>query len=108
MTEGCEFRDLYDQYDALGVSIVGVSFDSPAENKLFSFNNSFQYELWTDAERELALHYGAASFAQQPFATRHTVVLDDYGRWILTYAGVGNTVQHPNDVLADLTAIFSQ
>ena len=106
MTEGCEFRDLYEEYAALNVEIIGVSFDAPAQNKLFSFNNSFQYALWSDLERELAVHYGAASSSEQAFAARHTVVLDEYGRWMLTYPNVSNTTQHPNDVLADLKLIF--
>ena len=106
MTEGCEFRDRYEEFAALGVEVVGVSFDSPAENKAFALNNSFQYELWSDLDAELAVHYGAASSSEQAFASRHTVVLDEYGRWMLTYSNVSNTVQHPNDVLADMAAIL--
>jgi len=106
MTEGCEFRDLYSDFAALGVEIVGVSFDAPAQNKVFALNNNFQYELWSDIERSLALNYGAAEFMEQAFANRHTVVLDEYGRWMLTYENVMNTIQHPNDVLSDLQLIF--
>jgi peroxiredoxin Q/BCP len=107
MTEGCEFRDLYEEFSALGVEIIGVSFDSVAENKLFSVNNNFQYELWSDLERSLGMFYGAAISSEQAFANRHTVVLDEYGRWMLTYKDVLNTIQHPNDVLSDLKAILN-
>ncbi|MBW2258134.1 MAG: redoxin domain-containing protein, partial [Deltaproteobacteria bacterium] len=30
--EGCGYRDLQEQFDALGVRIVGVSFDAPEKN----------------------------------------------------------------------------
>ena len=54
----------------------------------------------------MALVYGAATTASQSHADRVTVVLSPTGEWILKYADVGNTIQHPRDVLADLTKIL--
>ena len=108
MTEGCEFRDLHDQFQALGVRIIGTSFDQPAENKAFATVNNFPYRLFSDQQRELALHFGAASSASAFFADRDTVVIDPEGRWILRYDNVNNTKQHPNDVLADMTLILGE
>ncbi|MFT5430002.1 MAG: peroxiredoxin Q/BCP [Myxococcota bacterium] len=108
MTEGCEYRDLFEQFQALGVDIIGTSFDKPAENKSFSFVNNFQYPLFSDADRELALHFGAASSANQFWADRITVVLDPDGRWILRYEDVFNTKEHPNEVLADMQKILGE
>ena len=107
MTEGCEFRDLHDQFEALGVTIYGCSFDLPAENAAFTLANQFQYRLFSDPERAMALHYEAASSPSQWFADRTTVVLDPYGRWVLQYPSVGNTKAHPNEVLADMTALVA-
>ena len=103
MTEGCEFRDLYPQFQALNVEIVGVSFDHPTENKAFANVNNFQYDLLSDQEHVMTKYYGA--YSNPIFANRETVILDPTGRWVLTYPTVGNTKQHPNDVLADLIAI---
>lgn len=69
---------------------------------MFKANESFEYPLWSDVNRELALHFGAASNAKQFFADRITVVLDPYGRWVLTYAPGGNLYLHPQDVLDDV------
>ena len=107
MTEGCEFRDLHDQFEALGVVIYGASFDKEAENKAFWTVNTFQYDLFSDHDRELALHYGAAKTKGQVFADRITVVLDPSGDQRLFYNVGFNVKQHPNDVLADLTKILA-
>jgi len=89
----------------LGVQIIGVSFDKPAENKLFQTNNNYEYELWSDLEREVALYYGAASSTSAFFADRITVVVAPDGEWVLTYPSV-KPGQHPQDVLNDMTAII--
>ncbi len=105
MTEGCGFRDHYAQLQALGVALYGVSFDKPAENKLFSFNNSFPFRLLSDPKRELALAYGAASTAGQLFADRVSVVLTPAGRWLVRYPDV-DVVAHPQQVVDDVRAIL--
>jgi peroxiredoxin len=87
------------------VKIVGVSFDSPEANRAFAEEEGFQYELWSDPERELALHYGAASSASQAWADRVTVLLHTDGSVMLTYPSV-NVGIHPGQVLADATAIY--
>lgn len=107
MTEGCAFRDRYDQFQALGVNVFGASFDQPAENKAFSSSNSFQYTLLSDLDRVLALHFGAATSQGQFFASRVTAVIDPQGRWRLSYPNVNNTEQHPEDVLTDMTKILA-
>jgi peroxiredoxin len=86
---------------------VGASFDQPAKNALFKSNNNFQYPLWSDTGRELALAYGAATSKSQKNAKRITVILDPQGTWVLFY-DVGFTfANHPQNVLDDMTAILS-
>jgi len=89
----------------LGVEVVGVSFDAPATNAVFKLNEQFQFPLWSDTERALAINYGAASSKSAFIANRVTVVLDDKGRWILNYPTV-NPSTHPAEVLSDLKAIL--
>ncbi len=106
MTEGCEFRDLHDQFKALGVTIYGASFDKPAENKAFKTANKFQFDLFSDTERQLALHYGAATATTDKTAKRITVLLDPSGDQRLLYDVGFNVLQHPSDVLADMQKIL--
>ena len=104
--EGCGYRDLQSEFDALGVVIVGASFDSPAANQAFAEAEGFLYELWTDGDRTLALTYGAASSASASFASRRTVLLDDNGDLLLEY-NVGSAIAtHPAQVLEDCELIF--
>ena len=84
---------------------MGVSFDKPAKNAVFKLNEKFQFPLWSDNDRELAIHYGAAASKAAFFASRVTVVLDDKGRWILNYPKV-SPAKHPQEVLDDLKAIL--
>jgi peroxiredoxin len=104
--EGCGYRDLQDQFDALGVTIVGASFDSPSENQGFKDEEGFEYELWSDLGRELALHYEAASSESQNNADRRTVVLDAQGRQLLRYDPGLNFGAHPAEVLEDCQTLF--
>lgn len=85
---------------------MGVSFDAPPQNKLFSENNEFQYPLWTDQQKELALHYGAANSPTAFIAARVTVVLDATGHAVLSYEPTGDLSEHPAKVLEDCQKIF--
>ena len=83
-----------------------MSFDSPEENRAFAEKREFRFELWTDVDRTLALHYGAATASDAKLARRTTVVLDAEGRQLLLYPGVINVGAHPAAVLEDCQRLF--
>jgi peroxiredoxin len=85
---------------------VGASFDSWSENQAFAEENELQFELWSDPNRELALHFGAADSDSDLFADRETMVLDEQGRLCLVYRDV-MTDPHPAEVLADVTLLLA-
>jgi peroxiredoxin Q/BCP len=87
------------------VRIVGVSFDSPADNQTFAVNQNWTFELWSDEAKALALYYGAAQDASQPVPTRITKVLDPQGALVLEYPKV-DPATHPQEVLEDCRALF--
>ena len=70
-------------------------------------SEGFEYELWRDDDKTLALHYGAIESTSSSYPSRITVLLDSDGNHILSYAvdmfGIGD---HPEDVLEDCEAIF--
>ena len=88
--------------------MLGVSFDSPSNNKIFHTNEEFQFDLLSDVERELGLYYGAADNANQFFASRVTVILDDKGEWVLHYPSdkIGPLYAHAQMVLDDLAILL--
>lgn len=83
-----------------------MSFDKPAKNAQFKAADKFEFPLWTDAKRELALAWGAADSPSQLFADRVTVLLDPAGTRILHYNVVFNIASHPQEVLDDCKAIL--
>ncbi len=103
--EGCGYRDLYDQFEARGVSIVGVSYDSPEANLAWAIDEGFQYELWTDTNRELATAYGAGPTLSA--AKRVTMLLDSDGDLVLEYLNVNAEIgTSPQLLLADIDALW--
>ena len=84
-----------------------MSFGDPEVLRSWSDEEGFQYELWRDDDKTLALHYGAIDSASSFFPDRISVLLDAEGNHILTYEvdmfGIGD---HPADVLEDCQALF--
>ncbi len=89
------------------MQIVGVSFGSPDELTEWAEEEGFEYELWQDQDRTLAMHYGAVTSTSDWVPSRITILLDGDGNHILSYEvdafGIGD---HPADVLEDCQAIF--
>ena len=84
---------------------MGVSFDPYGENEAWAIDEGFQFELWTDEARELALHYGAATSATQGAASRYSFLIDSDGKLLLEYKQV-STGTHPAQVLSDCEILF--
>ncbi len=83
-----------------------MSFDDPDENADWREEEGFEYELWSDADRVLALAYGAASSSSQTIASRITVILDADGVLVLEYLSDINLGTHPIEVLEDCEILF--
>ena len=103
--EGCGYRDRQQDFDALGVRIIGVGFDTPEKNQSWAEDEGFAFELWTDDDKTLAVHYGAASGPSAPVPNRVTRVLDGNGDLVLEYR-VTAIDAHPEKVLEDCRLLF--
>jgi peroxiredoxin len=104
--EGCGYRDLQHEFSALGVAIVGVSFDAPADNQAWREDEGFEFELWTDQARELALYYGASTDVSDGAPDRITVLLDPLGNVALEYRESVDVGTHPDHVLEDCRTLW--
>lgn len=82
-----------------------MSFDDPSKNQQWAIDQGFQYDLWSDEGRELALYYGAATSQTQGAASRVTRLLDADGTLLLEYNSVSTTTS-PGLILDDCEAIF--
>jgi peroxiredoxin len=94
------------EFDALGVQIVAVGFDSPADNQAWAVDEEYTYEIWTDDNHTLAFTYGSVTSKSASTPGRVTVMLDGQGDLVLEYAAGLNISTHPEEVLADAQALF--
>ena len=85
--------------------IIGVSFNEPSSLQSWKDQEGFQYEVWSDTDKTLSIHYGAASGKTAFFPSRVTMLLDAEGNLLLEYLSV-SPGGHPQDVLDDCQQIF--
>ena len=81
--------------------ILGVSFDTPAENKAFAEKQGFHYPLLCDTARDFALAYGAIPDKSSANANRVGIVIDPEGKIREWHAAVGAKT-FPQELLARL------
>jgi peroxiredoxin Q/BCP len=99
--EGCTLRDDYSAYQKANVQIVGVSFDTPAENAKFAAKYHFPFKLLSDTTHELAVEVGAAASTSQKWAHRISYLIGPDGKVLKAYDNV-NPATHASQVLADI------
>jgi peroxiredoxin Q/BCP len=59
--------------------VLGVSFDSPADNKAFAEKFKFPFRLLSDPERKMGLAYKACDDPSAQYARRYTYVIGPDG-----------------------------
>lgn len=59
---------------------MGVSFDTPDDNKKFAEKFSFPFPLLCDVDRQIGLAYGAADSEKDEYARRIAYVIDEEGK----------------------------
>lgn len=80
--------------------VLGVSFDSPSDNRAFREKFDFPYDLLSDTGKSASVAYGAAATdAARP--SRVSVLIGPDGRIAASYGSV-TPADHPAQVLADL------
>jgi thioredoxin-dependent peroxiredoxin len=71
--EGKEFRDSFEQFEALDCVVVGVSTDSAERHRAFAEKHALPFILLADEEGKLATAFGVF---KGKYAARSTFVLD--------------------------------
>jgi len=99
--EGCGFRDNFTEYEKRGVQVLGVSFDTPAENAAFVKKFSFPFPLLCDVKREIGVAYGAAPDKNAKYAERISYVIGPDGK-IEQAIGKVQAKSHPTELLGTL------
>ena len=58
-TQLCTMRDSFGYYEGLGAEVVGISVDSPFTLAKFKEDNTYQFPLLSDFNKEVSQAYGA-------------------------------------------------
>lgn len=84
--------------------MLGISFDTPEENRAFKEKFDFPYDLLCDTERKVGLAYGATESTEGGYPARISYLIDPDGNIAKVYEKVV-PAEHPAQVLADLAAL---
>jgi peroxiredoxin Q/BCP len=74
--ESCHFRDLRQEFEALGARPVGISMDSADRQAQFSKKNSLDFPLLADVDGEVAHRYGVKRSLSLLKVKRATFIID--------------------------------
>jgi|SRR5690348_4033771 peroxiredoxin Q/BCP len=99
--EGRGLRDHREYFDQSGIEIVGISFDSVADNAAFARQHNLGFPLLSDTTHEVALAYGACDSLKARYAERISFLIDADGRIERVYDQV-DPRDHAAKVLANL------
>jgi peroxiredoxin Q/BCP len=86
------------------VAIVGISFDTPEDNRAFAEENSFPFRLLSDVDREVGRLYDTVRAPEESspdYAKRRTYLIDPEGVVRKSYR-VTDISAHPDQVLDDV------
>lgn len=81
--------------------MIGVSFDTPAENAAFAKKFNFPFPLLSDTDRKLGMSYGACDSPKDEYARRIAYVIDENGKILQAHPKV-DARAYPKEQLASL------
>lgn len=81
--------------------LIGITFSLPEDLKRWAEETGLATDLLCDADRTVAMAYGAAESADQERPTRVSVLIGPDGRVVKVYPKP-DAEQHPEEVLRDL------
>lgn len=105
-TEACGFRDVYDEFEARGVTVFGVSDDPVSDLKSFADDYDLPFRLLSDEDGSVASafdSYGEKNMFGNTFdgVFRNTYVVGPEGEIVRAYEGV-SPEGHAETILDEL------
>ena len=81
--EACSIRDGYAAYKDNNIVVLGISYDSPKDQKAFQEKYHLPFLLLSDSTKKTAKAYGAyQSFINALFPARKTFLINEEGRTV--------------------------
>jgi peroxiredoxin Q/BCP len=104
--EACSFRDDYSAYENVGVTILGVSPDSPRSHTKFKEKYQIPFTLLADEDHKVSEEYGVwgkKKFMGREYDGIHrtTFIIDENGQIKKVFENV-KPANHSEEILAEL------
>jgi peroxiredoxin Q/BCP len=96
--EACAFRDVWAQYEAAGVLVIGVSTQDLESKRAFAEKHKLPFPLVADTDESWAKSFGVA--VNGGYASRVSFLLDSSGKIAKVYPDVDPGV-HAQQILED-------
>ena len=81
--QACSIQANWDVFTKQGITVLGISYDSPKSHKQFSKKYNLRFNLLSDSNKKVAKLYGACRYAlgfmPMPFPRRKTFIIDPSG-----------------------------
>jgi peroxiredoxin Q/BCP len=104
-TEAHNFQRDLAQYQAKGVTILGVSADTADSHKKFCTQEGLNFKLLSDADHKVSEEYGSImNLGVKKLSARHTFIINPGGVIVQEFLDV-NPGKHSEEVLAALTEL---
>lgn len=99
--EACMIRDMYDEYAQNGITVLGISKDSPESHVKFKEKYELPFTLLSDPDQSTIQAYGASGAL---FNKRITYIIDPEGIIAKVYPNV-DPASHAMELLNDLKTL---
>jgi peroxiredoxin Q/BCP len=103
--ESCEFRDTAKKFTKKGVTILGISPDTPKDQAKFKEKFDLNFPLLADADKTIANLYGVMKeknmYGKKVMGVARTTFVIDNGKIVKIFTGV-KPEGHAEEVLATL------
>ncbi|MCF7796341.1 MAG: peroxiredoxin [Lentisphaeria bacterium] len=100
-TEACAFRDSFSEFEKLGVTVFGISYDDRESHIAFKKKYDLPFTLLSDTDKSASKAYGTKGLFM---ASRKTFIVDEDGKIAKIYPKV-SVSEHAETILADLTTL---
>jgi peroxiredoxin Q/BCP len=107
--EGRELSNRVHDFSAVGCQVIGLSFDTVAENKTWAENQGFEFQLLSDVDHHVGRAYEVEREPDDQYAAfplRVSYLVDPGGIICKTFA-VAGVADHADSVLEALTTLQS-
>ena len=99
--EACVIRDMYEEFERVGVRVFGISADTVESHKQFAEKYSLPFRLLADPTKTRIAAYEASG---PLFSKRISYLIDPEGTIVKAYADVDPTT-HGGEILKDVYAL---